>query len=721
MKATALLCVLVVFLVSSVGSADISPYMSYQGVLRDGSGNPVPDGDYSVSFSIYDAETGGSVLWRETQTLAAEDGIINATLGTVTSMSGLAFDVPYWLGIAVEGETELVPRTELTTVPYAAHAGVADVALASDDDWQFDGEIIYRETGMVAIRHDAPSAPLDVVAGDETAAEFENSSAGLGFTVMSVNSSGTAGGFFSGLSPGSYPGTPAAVYGRGGAGARGGHFTSDGDVGLFAECQSGRAIMGYSSLGHSGYFAGGGLGVYVDDQLETNGFRMSPGASYGYVLTSDGSGVGTWQAAAAVPDGDWTVAADDIYLTPTGRVGIGLSLPTAKLEVYNDTNEEALEVKYGGTTAGRAVNMEMTTTPASGRDVLELRVPADAPDDCQLLEGQRGVTVNFAVDADGFVSSAGGGAFSDALTVESDQAEVGKFTATTPDSTTRAVSGVVSGSGSVDATGVYGYSVPEDGYGVGGSFEGGATGVEGLVFPAWDGPDDAYYGVHGFADGGEADNIGISGYARDGYNNYGIYGHASGATNADYAGYFYGDVHIIGTLTGGKAGMKIDHPLDPAGSYLEHAYVGSDELLNVYSGNVMLDAGGEATVELPEWFEALNGDIRYQLTAVRAPGPSLYVAQKVANGAFRIAGGEPGSEVSWQVTGVRRDLYAEEVGFEAEHRKASHDAGKYAHPEVRGMPRSAGIGYVEPPKAGRAVSGPKRDVRPRRNRADGDE
>ncbi|MBD3349169.1 MAG: hypothetical protein GF400_08245, partial [Candidatus Eisenbacteria bacterium] len=96
MKATALLFVLVVFLTAAVAVADISPYMSYQGVLRDASGNPVPDGDYSVSFSIYDAETGGSALWRETQTLTAEDGIINATLGTVTSMSGLAFDVPYW-------------------------------------------------------------------------------------------------------------------------------------------------------------------------------------------------------------------------------------------------------------------------------------------------------------------------------------------------------------------------------------------------------------------------------------------------------------------------------------------------------------------------------------------------------------------------------------------------------------------------------------------------
>jgi hypothetical protein len=79
---------------------------------------------------------------------------------------------------------------------------------------------------------------------------------------------------------------------------------------------------------------------------------------------------------------------------------------------------------------------------------------------------------------------------------------------------------------------------------------------------------------------------------------------------------------------------------------------------NIYDGTVILDAHGTATVALPAWFEAENGDFRYQLTAIGAASPGLYIARKVAGNAFSIAGGAPGVEVSWQVTGVRRDPFA---------------------------------------------------------------
>lgn len=62
-------------------------------------------------------------------------------------------------------------------------------------------------------------------------------------------------------------------------------------------------------------------------------------------------------------------------------------------------------------------------------------------------------------------------------------------------------------------------------------------------------------------------------------------------------------------------------------------------------------------VELPAWFEALNGDYRYQLTPIGDAAP-LYVAAEVADNGFRIAGGRAGLKLSWQVTGVRRDAYA---------------------------------------------------------------
>jgi len=65
-------------------------------------------------------------------------------------------------------------------------------------------------------------------------------------------------------------------------------------------------------------------------------------------------------------------------------------------------------------------------------------------------------------------------------------------------------------------------------------------------------------------------------------------------------------------------------------------------------------------VELPAYFEALNKDFRYQLTAVGAAAPALHVAQEVKGNRFRIAGGRPGMKVSWQVTGLRNDRYMRE-------------------------------------------------------------
>ena len=73
-------------------------------------------------------------------------------------------------------------------------------------------------------------------------------------------------------------------------------------------------------------------------------------------------------------------------------------------------------------------------------------------------------------------------------------------------------------------------------------------------------------------------------------------------------------------------------------------------MMNIYNGNVMLDENGEAVVELPEWFEALNRDFRYQLTCIGGFSP-VYVASEIADNRFKIAGGKQGLKVSWQVTG----------------------------------------------------------------------
>lgn len=132
-----------------------------------------------------------------------------------------------------------------------------------------------------------------------------------------------------------------------------------------------------------------------------------------------------------------------------------------------------------------------------------------------------------------------------------------------------------------------------------------------------------------------------------------------GSGKPQVAATFVGNVSVAGTLTKSAGSFRIDHPLDPEGKYLSHSFVESPDMMNVYNGNATLDANGRATVELPEYFEALNRDFRYQLTAIGAPGPNLYIAEGVKGNRFRIAGGRPYAHVSWQVTGVRQDAYAD--------------------------------------------------------------
>ena len=177
----------------------------------------------------------------------------------------------------------------------------------------------------------------------------------------------------------------------------------------------------------------------------------------------------------------------------------------------------------------------------------------------------------------------------------------------------------------------------------------------------------------------------------------GVHGESSygngiyGTSLLGYAGKFDGKVHIdgdvviTGNLTKGSGSFTIDHPLDPKNKYLQHSFVESPDMMNVYNGNVVLDENGEASVELPGYFEALNRDFRYQLTAIGAPAPNLYIAREISDNRFKIAGGKAGMKVSWQVTGIRQDRYAQAHRIVVEQDKPTEARGYYLHPELYGF------------------------------------
>ena len=154
-----------------------------------------------------------------------------------------------------------------------------------------------------------------------------------------------------------------------------------------------------------------------------------------------------------------------------------------------------------------------------------------------------------------------------------------------------------------------------------------------------------------------------------------------------------GNLLATSAIYGASKNFKIDHPVDPTNKYLVHTSIESPDMMNIYNGITVLDGNGGATVELPSYFEALNKDFRYQLTSIGAPGPNLYVSQKVKNNRFEIAGGQPGAEVSWQVTGIRHDAWANANRSPVEVEKTEAEQGRYLHPEAFGLPVEKSITY----------------------------
>jgi hypothetical protein len=150
-----------------------------------------------------------------------------------------------------------------------------------------------------------------------------------------------------------------------------------------------------------------------------------------------------------------------------------------------------------------------------------------------------------------------------------------------------------------------------------------------------------------------------------------------------------------GLIGGGS--FKIDHPLDPANKYLSHSFVESPDMKNIYDGVATLDERGSIWITLPDYFEALNQEFRYQLTSIARPQPSLYVAREISGNRFKISGGKPGGKVSWQVTGIRHDAYADAHRIQVEENKPEQEQGRYLHPELFGAPPEQVIGYQPPP------------------------
>ncbi|HXM62266.1 MAG TPA: hypothetical protein VN950_15515 [Terriglobales bacterium] len=264
-------------------------------------------------------------------------------------------------------------------------------------------------------------------------------------------------------------------------------------------------------------------------------------------------------------------------------------------------------------------------------------------------------------------------------------------------------------------TGLLGTGAGEDGVGVSASgnlgvyANGIAAGVYGVSTTSTGviGTSTNYIGVYG--SGGATGVTGVSSsgpgvvaqsataWAVDAYGTSTATGVLAGSASG-WAAWFNGNVDVDGNLSKAGGSFKIDHPLDPANKYLYHSFVESPDMMNIYNGNVTTDAQGDAVVPLPEWFETLNRDFRYQLTVIGQFAQAI-VAREIADGRFSIKTDKPSVKVSWQVTGIRQDAWANAHRIPVEQQKPQLERGFYLHPELYGAPEQKGVLWARDPKA----------------------
>ncbi|MEZ4950032.1 MAG: hypothetical protein R2879_09065 [Saprospiraceae bacterium] len=465
----------------------------------------------------------------------------------------------------------------------------------------------------------------------------------------------------------------------------------DGDVaGTYTNLKLKTGVVGESILA-----AGSVSNLKLSNNAVTGSKIANMGATNGQVLKWTGT---TWGPANDdTGTSVWNISGSNVNNINLGNVGIGLTNPTAKLHVVGD----------GTTTGGIRIS-----TPGTSNNGAALLLDGNSVDWALMatnqgfsMGGNKFVIRNQTFGNTPFILNSNGNL---GLNVDDPSAKLAVSATNGETNTVNIISNTASNnsiilqteySGDVNAqrevTAIKAKAISGTGFGTGILAEGGNIGIKSIATGA--NANKPIYGLYAEATGNSGTRYGVYGAANGstGVNiNYGIYGTTSGSGFGNYAGYFQGNLHVSGTLSKSAGTFKIDHPADPENKYLIHSFVESPDMMNVYNGNISTDEKGFATVTLPDYFELLNKDFRYQLTVIGTFAQAI-IKEKIKENTFVIQTSEPNVEVSWQITGIRKDPYAEKNRIEPVVEKPQGEKGTYLNPEVYNQEASKALGYPE--------------------------
>ena len=449
---------------------------------------------------------------------------------------------------------------------------------------------------------------------------------------------------------------------------------------------------------HAGSLEGGALVAGANVTIT----EQSDGALRIDAVGGDGSGL----TAVAT---DATLEGDGRADTPLGlaegsvteaKLADG-SVKTAKL---GDGSVREAKLADGSVKTAKLADGSVLTAKLADGSVLTAKLGDGAVTGAKLAEGAlvagANVTIQRQEDGTFEITSTGGGLSQ----VQHDATLSGEGTMGNPLQVAAPLSLTGSGQRNIVIRGAHSNghvgSLGSDNYGASGTHSNGNYGILGHTD----------YGIYGESTFGPFGGLGFGSAGAVGVfpngNHMGFLGAPSagvyGQSESGYAGTFIGNVQVRGHLSKFSGSFKIDHPLDPAGQYLSHSFVESPDMMNVYNGNVITDANGEAVVTLPDYFEALNRDFRYQLTCIGQFAQAI-VAEEIDSNRFVIRTDVPNVKVSWQVTGIRQDAWANENRIVVEEEKPTEERGFYLHPRLYGQPAEQSVEWAQHPEMMREI------------------